>query len=75
MALTRVQALRSPAFHVDADNGKCDRWRRNGNTQTWKTRPDDFRIPVVYGLRNYGQVTPANADRFHAEEDCPHGNG
>ena len=21
-------------------------WRRNGKTQTWKTRPNEFRVPV-----------------------------
>jgi hypothetical protein len=27
------------------------RVRINGKTQTWKTRPADFRIPVKYGFR------------------------
>lgn len=46
-------------------------WRRNGRTQTWKTRPDDFRIPVKWGLRGYDSITPANADRFHTNATCP----
>lgn len=30
--------------------------RRNGKTQTWKTRPDDFSIPVKYGFKGYAQI-------------------
>lgn len=32
--------------------------RRNGRTKTWKTRPDDFRIPIKIGFRTYGAITP-----------------
>lgn len=31
--------------------------RRNGATQTWKTRPDDFHIPLKVGFRSTGQFT------------------
>jgi hypothetical protein len=63
-------------FHENTQrpNGTCYVHRRNGATQTWKTRPGDFRIPVKYGLKGYGNITPANIDQFHAEDDCPHGN-
>jgi hypothetical protein len=44
---------------------KC---RRNGRTQLWKTRPDDFRIPVKTGFRACGQITPANVDYFRIVE-------
>ena len=36
------------------------RWwlaRRNGRTQTWKTRPGEFRIPVMMGLRYHEELT------------------
>ena len=42
------------AFHV----------RRNGATQRWAKRPDDFRIPIKIGFRGYGNITPANAHEF-----------
>lgn len=32
------------------------RVRVTGKVKTWKTRPDDFRIPVAHGLRDYGYV-------------------
>ena len=33
----------------------------NGKCQTWKTRPDEFRLPVKYGLRNCLDITDKNA--------------
>jgi len=73
MAITRDQAMTENVFHENAQrtDGTCYAHRRNGKTQTWKTRTDDFRTPIVYGLRGYGQLTPANADQFHTEADCP----
>lgn len=35
--------------------------RRNGRTQTWKTRPGEFRVPVVHGLRTYGDINHIGA--------------
>ena len=46
------------------------RWRRNGRTQTWKTRPEDFRIPIKYGMRSYDEIAPHNVDRFHDAASC-----
>ena len=47
--------------------------RRNGKTQTWVTRPDDFKVPVKHGLREYAYVTQDNAYQWHTREDCPLG--
>jgi len=33
------------------------RVRRNGVTKLWKTRPDEFRIPIKCGLRACGEIT------------------
>lgn len=46
-------------------------WRRNGRTQTWKTRPGEFRIPVKCGLYDYGEVTHLNAAEFYTPDECP----
>lgn len=46
-------------------------WRRNGKTKLWKTRPNEFRIPVKRGLYEYGYITDAEQDLVHASEDCP----
>lgn len=37
------------------------RIRVSGKCQTWKTRPDDFKLPVKYGLYENGYITPSNA--------------
>jgi len=33
------------------------RVRVNGKVQTWKTRPNECRIPVKHGLYSYGAIT------------------
>ncbi len=43
-------------------NGNLWQCRRNGRTQTWKTRPDDFRIPIKIGFKSYGNITPQSLD-------------
>jgi hypothetical protein len=74
MAVTKEQAISAPAFHENHEvGGKIYRHRRNGKTQTWVTRPDEFRVPVKYGLRGYGNITHLNAAEFHIEEECPDG--
>lgn len=44
--------------------------RRNGKTQVWKTRPDEFRVPVKHGLYDYGEITQDNASDFHLAMEC-----
>lgn len=86
MAITKAQALRCDEFHWEGDNGcvpvfgpkgadktKIIRVRRNGSTQTWKTRPDEWRLPVKYGMRARDQfsITHREAHSYHTAEDCP----
>lgn len=50
---------------------RTELWRRNGSTQTWKTRPEDFRIPVKYGMRSYGQLTDGDTNwHIGTAESC-----
>lgn len=79
--VTKEQALTCGEF----DYGECTQtigprgrfdarlevWRRNGATKTWKTRPDDWSVPVKYGLKNHGYITPQNAADFHVPAHCP----
>lgn len=79
--VTLEQALTARDFH---ENG-CTRhvgprggvketvrsWRRNGATQTWKTRPGEFRVPIKWGLKTYGQLWHYNASEWHTAEECP----
>ena len=50
-------------YHKTLKNkdGSSVRCRVNGQLKTWKTRPDDFRLPVKYGLRVCFYITPVNA--------------
>lgn len=81
--LTRQRALTSDEFH----HGECTRTvgprggvdlkqtrvRRNGMTQTWVTRPTEWRLPVKYGIRARDQfsIREYDAAQWHAREDCP----
>jgi hypothetical protein len=72
--ITKEQALTSNEFHYGTCTVKrVERWRRNGKTQVWKTRPDEWRIPVKYGLRNYNNIWHNSKSIYdwHAAEDCP----
>lgn len=68
--VTKEQALTAKEFHQQ-EGAKCFNWRRNGQTKVWKTRPDDFRVPVKFGLYNYDYITPENAHLVHIGEECP----
>jgi len=84
--ITKQQAMTESIFHFGdcttrplARNSNIVRTvvcRRNGATKTWKTRPNDFRVPIKHGLYEYGQIIhveggKGNADQFHTEERCP----
>lgn len=58
-------ALDSGSLQTLMNHGKWWSLRRNGKTRTWKTRPDDFHIPVKFGLRGYGIVDNMNKDGDH----------
>jgi len=42
-------------------------YRQSGKIQFWKTRPDDFRIPVKRGLYENGEVTHRNMEMVSLE--------
>ena len=65
--ITKAQAMTTNNFEMVNHNnsdGTPVRWRRNGATKTWKTRPDHFKIPVKYGLYDYGYIDQDNATDF-----------
>lgn len=75
--ITKTDAMTAQRFHEDGGrrrDGSCYVWRRSGQTKTWTTRPAEFRVPVKYGLRQSDYITELNADSFHTEAACPHGN-
>jgi hypothetical protein len=44
------------------------RVRRNGKTKLWKTRPNEFKIPVKYGMYEYSYITHENCDQWNIPE-------
>lgn len=44
---------------INAD-GTPARCRKTGKLKTWKTRPQDFKLPVKHGLKNSFYLTPEN---------------
>jgi hypothetical protein len=47
-----------------------ERWRVNGKIQLWKTRPDEFSLPIKHGLKTCYYLTHRNAADFHLSADC-----
>jgi len=71
--VTKEQVLTARCFHLPKPSeGKCMRWYRNGRTQTWKTQPNRFRVPIKFGLYTHDAITNYNAPLFHVIEDCPY---
>jgi hypothetical protein len=67
--ITMTDALNATMFYhatvTNADRKTSARARRNGRTQTWKTRPGEFRVPACHGLKGYLQITHHNAHDWH----------
>lgn len=66
-------ALDQGKVEILMGTGKWWRARRNGRTQTWKTRPSHFRIPIKFGLRGYDAIDHDNMNgvyfRINEEQD------
>lgn len=45
------------------------RVRVNGRCLTWKTRPEEFKLPVKYGMRDCFYVTHLEASGWHRDEE------
>lgn len=67
--VTKEQAVTANEFIHTLVCGKVERWRRNGKTQVWKTRPNEFKVPVKHGLYSYGYITQDNAHLFNIVGD------
>jgi hypothetical protein len=82
--VTKEQALTGREFHWVAV-GECKRTvgprggiteritkvRANGKCKTWKKDPSRFRLPIMYGMYDYGYIEEWNADCFHLASECP----
>lgn len=72
--LTQQQADRlvdAGELEVAMQHGRWWRVRRNGRTQTWKTRPGHYRIPLKMGLRGYTELTHSDVvEECREERNC-----
>ena len=73
----KVNRERAPGFdhghifhHVTATNhdGSPVRARVSGRPKLWKTRPDEFRIPVKHGMRDHFYITHENGHEWMIDE-------
>lgn len=68
--ITKEQAVaakhRQEFEHVQLRNsdGTPKRCRVNGQCVTWVSRPNEFKLPVVYGLKDYFYITEHNAHQW-----------
>lgn len=59
--ITKEQAVSAAILHhvsLKGSDKQPVRCRVNGACKTWKTRPDDWRLPVKHGLRNCFYISP-----------------
>jgi hypothetical protein len=58
--------------HYNADGSPMN-YKQSGRIQFWKTRPEEFRIPVKRGLYEKGEITHVNMDTvtLDAPESIP----
>ena len=69
--ITKQQALTSRHFeHVTVKNsdGTPARCRAMGKCQVWKTRPDEFKLPVKHGLYQSFYITQDNAHDWNVAQ-------
>ncbi len=75
MAITVEQAknlqIGQVIYYLGARNrdGSLVRFRVNGKVQTWKTRPNDIRVPLKHGLYDYGELANYNLADFSLTEE------
>ena len=75
MRLSEAKALRHGQTvyltdHFDS-TGRASKARVSGKVQTWKTRPNEVKVPVKRGLYDSGYITERTLDRFTLTEPAP----
>lgn len=66
LKLTYGRHVYSDAYQ-NAD-GSPQVWKITGKPKTWKTRPNEFKIPIKRGLYEYGYLNEGNVQSFHLTE-------
>ena len=70
ITLEQAKNLKHHSVNKNAD-GTCQRWKVNGKPKTWKTRPDEVKVPVKQGQWMYDYVTHKELHLVHLAERCP----
>jgi hypothetical protein len=68
--ITKDQAMSNRYFkHVSLKDSRGNPvvCRATGKCKTWKTRPEEFKLPVKYGLYQSFYITPENAHEWSAD--------
>ena len=69
--LNRAKQLRHGEIIHYYNNGKCQNWRVSGKVKLWKTRPNELKVPIKYGLYQNSYLTEKLLDIVHLESECP----
>lgn len=60
MIVNGINVITETNFNLIRNDNTTMKWRRNGKTKLWKTRPTEFSIPVKHGINGYGYITQLN---------------
>ena len=73
ISLEQAKALKPGQLLFHTTNTRADgspeRWRVNGKVRTWKTRPDEVRVPLKHGLYDYDYLTHTDLDSLALTEE------
>ena len=68
-AITATRFKRTVPTKIGLMNSvKITNWRASGKCKTWKTRPEEFKLPIKYGLYESSYLTHENAHLFEVAE-------
>ncbi|MFA6303833.1 MAG: hypothetical protein WC627_11985 [Legionella sp.] len=71
--ITKEQAMTASHFKQIArydgkPMSKPNNWRASGKCKTWVTRPEEFKLPIKFGLYDSSYLTHENAHLFEVAE-------
>ena len=66
ITIAKKLTYRDTLYHFKAKNadGTALRARVNGRIKLWSTRPNDYRLPMKYGLKKCFYITPTNENEW-----------
>jgi hypothetical protein len=67
-ALTGIYFIEHTQYVQMTTGNRTFTWRANGKCKTWKTRLNEFKLPIKHGLYSYGYITQDNCHLFEVKE-------